>query len=78
MLIKDSEIFTRRNGWPLARVEEVFASEDGLVRRAKLRVSHKQADKTSYMVHPRTTDIRTSEQQISAAVTSRKMSSNHS
>ena len=52
VLVKDSEIFTRRNGWPLACVEEVFPSDDGLVRKVKLRVANKQADKTSSLVRP--------------------------
>ena len=52
VLVKDSEVFTRRNGWPLARVEEVFPSEDGLVRKVKLRVANKQVDKTRSLLRP--------------------------
>ena len=52
VLVKDSEIFTRRNGWPMARVEQVFPSDDGLVRKVQLRVAHKQADKTSVLERP--------------------------
>ena len=52
VLVKDSEIFTRRNGWPMARVEEVFPSDDGLVRKVRLRVAHKQADKTRSLERP--------------------------
>ena len=51
-MVKDHEIFTRRNGWPLARVEEVFPSEDGLVRKVRLRVANKQADKTISLTRP--------------------------
>ena len=50
--IKDGGIFTRRNGWPLARVVEVFPSDDGLVRKVKLRVAHKQDDKTRILFRP--------------------------
>ena len=52
VLVKDGEIFTKRNGWPLARVEEVFPSKDGLVRKVRLRVAHKQADRTSSLIRP--------------------------
>ena len=52
VLIKDGGIFTRRNGWPLARVVEVFPSDDGLVRKVKLRVAHKQGDKTRILFRP--------------------------
>ena len=52
VLVKDSDIFTQRNGWPLARVEEALPSEDGLVRKVRLRVAYKQADKTSSLVRP--------------------------
>ena len=52
VLVKDGGIFTRRNGWPLARVEEVFPSDDKLVRKVRLRVSHKQADKTTSLTRP--------------------------
>ena len=52
VLIKDSEVFTKRNGWPIARVEEVFPSDDGLVRKVKLKVGNKQADKSCYLVRP--------------------------
>ena len=52
VLIKDSEIFTKRNGWPIARVEEVFPSDDGLVRKVRLRVGNKQADKSCLLMRP--------------------------
>ena len=52
VLVKDSEIFTKRNGWPLACVEEVYPSADNLVRKVKLRVAHKQADKTTSLIRP--------------------------
>ncbi len=52
VLVKDGEIFTKRNGWPLARVEEVFPSKDGLGRKVRLRVAHKQADRTSSLIRP--------------------------
>ena len=52
VLVKDGGIFTRRNGWPLARVEEVFPSDDKLVRKVRLRVAHKQADKTTSLTRP--------------------------
>ena len=52
VLIKDSNIFTRRNGWPMALVEKVFPSIDGLVRHVSLRVAYKQADKTRVLTRP--------------------------
>ena len=52
VLVKDSNIFTRRNGWPMALVEEVFPSDDGLVRQVKLRVAYKQEDKTRFLLRP--------------------------
>ena len=52
VLVKDSGIFTNRNGWPLACVEEAFPSDDGLVRTVKLRVANKQADKTRMLLRP--------------------------
>ena len=52
VLVKDSEIFTRRNGWPMARVEEAIPSSDGLVRKVKLRVAYKQADTTRFLIRP--------------------------
>ena len=52
MLVKDSSVFTKRNGWPMALVEEVLPSSDGLVRQVKLRVAYKQADKTRYISRP--------------------------
>lgn len=52
VLVKDGSIFTRRNGWPMAIVEEAIASEDGLVRQAKLRVAYKQEDKSRFLVRP--------------------------
>ena len=52
VLIKDSNIFTRRNGWPMALVEKVFPSDDGLVRHVSLRVAYKQADKTRVLTRP--------------------------
>ena len=51
-MVKDSDIFTRRNGWPMARIEEVFPSVDGLVRKVRLRVAHKQSGKSSVLVRP--------------------------
>ena len=52
VLVKDSSVFTKRNGWPMALVEEVLPSSDGLVRQVKLRVAYKQADKTRYISRP--------------------------
>lgn len=52
VLVKDQEIFTKRNGWPMARIEEAFPSDDGLVRKVRLRVAHKQSDKTRSLVRP--------------------------
>ena len=52
VLIKDSEIFTKRNGWPIARVEEVFPSDDGLVRKVRLRVGNKQENKSCLLTRP--------------------------
>ena len=52
VLVKDNNIFTKRNGWPLARVQEVFPGDDGLVRHVKLRVAYKQVDKTRYLSRP--------------------------
>ena len=52
VLVKDSNIFTKRNGWPLALVEEVFPGNDGLVRHVKLRVAYKQLDKTRHLSRP--------------------------
>ena len=52
VLVKDSDIFPRRNGWPMARIEEVFPSVDGEVRKVRLRVAHKQSDKSSVLVRP--------------------------
>ena len=52
VLIKDSDIFTKRNGWPVAQVVEVFPSDDGLVRKVKLRVGNKQADKSCELTRP--------------------------
>ena len=36
----------------MALVEEVFPSDDGLVRQVKLRVAYKQEDKTRFLVRP--------------------------
>ena len=52
VLVKDSSIFTRRNGWPMALVEEVLPSDDGLVRQVKLRVAYKQEDKSRVLLRP--------------------------
>ena len=52
VLVKDSNIFTKRNGWPMALVEEVFPADDGLVRHVKLRVAYKQEDKTRFLSRP--------------------------
>ena len=52
VLIKDSDIFMRRNGWPMARVEEIFPSVDDLVRKVPLKVAHKQSRKSSVLVRP--------------------------
>ena len=52
VLVKDEDIFTNRNGWPLARVEEVFTSDDGMVRKVALRVAKKQTDKTRSLIRP--------------------------
>ena len=52
VLVKDDEIFTNRNGWPMARVEEVYPSSDEMVRKVKLKVASKQADKTRFLVRP--------------------------
>ena len=34
-----------RGQWPMAIVEEVYKSDDGIIRRAKVRVAHKELDK---------------------------------
>ena len=52
VLVKDEEIFTNRNGWPMARVEEVYPSDDGMVRKVGLRVAKKQTDKTRSLIRP--------------------------
>ena len=52
VLVKDSNIFTKRNGWPMALVTEVFPSDDGLVRQVMLRVAYKQSDKTRTLNRP--------------------------
>ena len=52
MLVKDNDIFTNRNGWPLARVEETFPSSDGMIRKVRLRVAKKQADKARSLLRP--------------------------
>ena len=52
MLVKDNDIFTNRNGLPLARVEENFPSSDGMIRKVRLRVAKKQADKTRLLLRP--------------------------
>ena len=52
VLVKDQEIFTKRNSWPMARIEEVFPSDDVLVRKVRLRVAHKQSDKTRSLASP--------------------------
>ena len=52
VLVKDSNIFTKRNGWPMALVEEVVPSNDNLVRQVKLRVAYKQEDKTRTLLRP--------------------------
>ena len=52
VLVKDSSIFTKRNGWPMALVEEVLPSDDGLVRQVKLRVAYKQEDKSRFLHRP--------------------------
>ena len=52
VLVKDSSIFTKRNGWPMALIEEVQSSDDGLVRQVKLRVAYKQEDKTRTLFRP--------------------------
>ena len=52
VLVKDSCIFTRRYGWPMALVEEVLPSDDGLVRQVKLRVAYKQEDKSRVLLRP--------------------------
>ena len=52
VLVKDSNIFTKRNGWPMALIEEVLPSDDGLVRQVKLRVAYKQDDRTRTLVRP--------------------------
>ena len=52
MLVKDNEIFTNRNGWPLTRVEETFPSSDGMIRKVRLCVAKKQVDKTRSLLRP--------------------------
>ena len=52
VLVKDEDIFTNRNGWPMARVEKVFPSDDGMVRKVGLRVAKKQTDKTRVLTRP--------------------------
>ena len=52
VLIKDDKIFTKRNGWPMARVVEAIPSEDGLVRQVRLRVAQKQENKARLLVRP--------------------------
>ena len=52
VLVKDSNIFTKRNGWPMALVEEVLPSDDGLVRQVRLRVAYKQENKTRTLLRP--------------------------
>ena len=52
VLVKDSNIFTKRNGWPMALIEEVLPSNDDLVRQVKLRVAYKQENKTRTLVRP--------------------------
>ena len=52
VLVKDDEVFTHRNGWPMARVEEAIPSDDGMVRKVRLCVASKQADKTRSLTRP--------------------------
>ena len=52
VLVKDDDIFTNRNGWPMALVTEVFTSDDEIVRQVRLRVASKQADKTRSLLRP--------------------------
>ena len=52
VLVKDSNIFTKRNGWPMALIEEVIPSDDGLVRQVKLRVAYKQENKARTLLRP--------------------------
>ena len=52
VLVKDDQIFTKRNGWPLARVAETFPSGGALVLTVRLRIAQKQADKTKFLMRP--------------------------
>ena len=52
VLIQDSDIFTKGNGWPVAQVVELFPSDDGLVRKVKLRVGNKQIGKSCEWICP--------------------------
>ena len=52
VLGNDSNIFTRTNGWPMALVEEVFHSDDELVRQVRLRVAYKQENKSRFLIRP--------------------------
>ena len=45
VLVKESD--TNRNHWPLGKIEEVMPSDDGLVRKVKLRQANTQTDKQS-------------------------------
>ena len=52
VLVKDDDIFTNRNGCPMALVTETFHSDDEIVRKVQLRVASKQADKTRSLIRP--------------------------
>ena len=41
------EVNAHRNNWPIARIAEVFASDDALVRKAKITV-HEGGQKKSF------------------------------
>lgn len=43
VMVKDENV--PRNAWRLARVEEVFSSHDGLVRKVKLAMATRTLDK---------------------------------
>ena len=43
VIIKEEE--SPRNRWPLAIVDEVYPSQDGLVRKVKLRLADQSLDK---------------------------------
>ena len=43
VIVKDED--TPRNIWPLARIEETYPSNDGLVRKVRLRIADQNINK---------------------------------